>query len=255
MGRGPVIERQKQATAKERGKVFAIHGKLIAIAAAKGADPTQNVALADAIYKAKKENVPNDNIDRAIKRWAGLEKWVAAIEEVVYEGYGAGGVAVIIKALTDNRNRTAPSMRHAFSKCGGSLGETGSVSNFAFKFVGQIQIPGPINEALEEIIIESGADDYQSEWDIIYIQTSWHELWHVTAFLKGKGVEILASHGEYLATNTTELSEFDKALKVHILIETLEEDEDVEAVWHNAVITPEIQAEIIKHLESHRFRT
>lgn len=77
----------------------------------------------------------------------------------------------------------------------------------------------------------------------------------MTAFLKGKGIEILASNGEYLPTNSTELSEFDKALKVHILIETLEEDEDVEAVWHNAVITPEIQAEIIKHLESHRFRT
>lgn len=82
---------------------------------------------------------------------------------MVYEGYGAGGVAVIVKALTDNRNRTAPSMRHAFSKCGGSLGETGSVSHFAFKFVGQIQISGPIHEALEEIIMESGADDYQSE--------------------------------------------------------------------------------------------
>lgn len=211
--------------------------------------------MADAIYRAKKENVPNDNIDRAVKRGAGLEKGSAAIEEVVYEGYGAGGVAVIVKALTDNRNRTAPSMRHAFSKCGGSLGETGSVSNFAFRFVGEIQIPGPMTDALEEMIMESGADDYQSEGDIVYIQTVWQELAHVTAFLKGKGIEILSSRGEYLPTNTIELSEFDKALKVHTLIETLEEDEDVESVWHNADITPDIQAEIVKHLESHRFRT
>lgn len=130
--------------------------------------------------------MPNENIDRAIKRGAGLEKGAAAIEEIVYEGYGAGGVAVIVKALTDNRNRTAPSMRHAFTKCGGSLGETGSVSHFAFKFVGEIQLPGPISEKMEEIIMDSGSDDYHEEDGIVYVQTDWHELAHVVSFLKGK---------------------------------------------------------------------
>ncbi len=255
MWRGPVIERQKQATAKERGKVFTIHAKLIAIAAHKGADPSQNPSLAEAIYKAKKENVPNENIDRAIRRGAGLEKWAATIEEVIYEWYGAGGVAVIIKALTDNRNRTAPSMRHAFSKCGGSLGEAGSVSHFAFKFVGLIQISGPLSERLEEVIIESGAEDYYWEQDTVHIQTDWHKLSQVVSHLKKEWLDVLSYRGEYLPNNMVELTEFDKALKVHILIETLEEDEDVESVWHNATFSSNIQAEILAHLESQRFRT
>lgn len=175
MWRGPVIERQKQATAKERGKVFAIHAKLIAIAAAKWADPSQNAALAEAITKARKENVPNDNIDRAIKRWSGQEKGAAQIEEVTYEGYAAGWVAVIIKALTDNRNRTAPNIRHAFSKCSANLGETGSVSNFAFRYVGEIVISWTLNEAIEEIIMESGASDYFEQSGELIIITQWSD--------------------------------------------------------------------------------
>jgi YebC/PmpR family DNA-binding regulatory protein len=255
MWRGPVIERQKQATAKERWKVFAIHAKLIAIAAAKWADPSQNAALAEAIAKARKENVPNDNIDRAVKRGSGQEKGAAQIEEVTYEGYAAGWVAVIIKALTDNRNRTAPNIRHAFSKCSANLGETGSVSNFAFRYVGEIVISWTLDEAMEEIIMESGASDYFEQSGELIIITQWNDFAKVRNFLVSQWLEITSAEGTYLPTTTVEVSEFDKALKVHTLIETLEEDEDVEAVWHNALIPQNLQEEIIAHIESHRFRT
>lgn len=108
---------------------------------------------------------------------------------------------------------------------------------------------------MEESIIESGADDYHQEGDTIYIQTAWQELANVAQFLRGKGISITSSQGEYMATNTMELTDFDKALKVHTLIETLEEDEDVESVWHNAIISPDLQAEILKYIEARRFRT
>ncbi len=242
-------------SAKTRGKAFTIHAKLISIAASRGADPTLNTALAEAITKAKKDNVPNDNIDRAIQRGAGLEKGAVAIEEVLYEGYGAGGVAIIIRALTDNRNRTAPSIRHAFSKCGGSLGETGSVSNFAFRFIGQIIIAGRLTDIIEEQIMESGAADYREEDDTIIIETAWHEFTKVRDFLLSKNLILVESGGTYIPTTLVELGEFDKALKVHSLIETLEEDEDVESVWHNASIPEDIQKQILEQLEHNRFRT
>lgn len=160
-----------------------------------------------------------------------------------------------MKALTDNRNRTAPNIRHAFSKSSATLGETGSVSNFAFKYVGEIRIAGRITESLEEIIMDSGASDYFEESGEIIIITQWGDFAKVRNYLTAKGIELTTAEGNYLPTTTIDVTEFDKALKVHTLIETLEEDEDVEAVWHNAHIPQNLQDEIVAHIDSHRFRT
>lgn len=147
-------------------------------------------------------------------------------------------------------------MRHAFSKCGGSLGETGSVSNFAFKYRGIIELPlSEITPELEEIIIESGAEDYRLENGEVIVETVWSDLMKVAKFLAAKNIAYKSANFEYLPSVTVTLEEFDKALKVHTLIETLEEDEDVAAVWHNAIIPDDIAAQIITHVEKARFRT
>lgn len=174
---------------------------------------------------------------------------------MTYEGYGAGGVAVVIRALTDNRNRTAPNVRHAFSASGGSLGETGSVSNFAFKYRGVIVLENHLNEKVEEAIMETAAEDYREEDGKTVIETPWAELAHVAKDLGAKGFAVESSNLEYLPSITVTLDEFDKALKVHTLIEALEEDEDVQSVWHNAVIPADMQSKILEHIEKTRFRT
>jgi YebC/PmpR family DNA-binding regulatory protein len=255
MGRGPVIERQKQLNAAARGKSFTLHAKLVAIAAAKWADPLDNPSLAEAIYKAKKDNVTNEVIDRAIARGAGLNAGESMIESVVFEGYAAGGVAIVATALTDNRNRTVSSVRHAFSKCGANLGESGSVTSFAFRFAGQMILAGDLTEGIEEDIIESGAQDYHVSEEGVIVECAWTEFAQIKKFFTQKWYTLLESGGEYMPTNTVELTEFDKALKVHTLIATLEEDEDIEFVWHNAIIPADIAAQITTHLESNRFRT
>ncbi len=144
---------KKAATALQKGKVYGMHSKLIALAARSGANLLENPSLYTAIEKAKKDSVPKDVIDKAIRRGAGLDKDAAAIEDITYEGMAAGGIAVIIRSLTDNRNRTASSIRSIFSKNGGNLGETGSLSNHMFKFRGVCVIPS--GKITEEQIIES----------------------------------------------------------------------------------------------------
>ena len=165
-------------------------------------------------------------------------------------------MAIVVKALTDNRNRTAPSMRHAFSKCSGTLGETGSVSGFAFKYRGIIELPlGKVTPEIEECIIESGAEDYRLEDEVLVVETVWSDLMKVAKFLASKNLVYTSANFEYIPMVTVRLDEFDKALKVHTLIETLEEDEDVAAVWHNADIPEAIASQILSHIEKSRFRT
>jgi YebC/PmpR family DNA-binding regulatory protein len=125
---------KKAASALQKGKIYGMHSKLISLAAKGGPNPLENPTLFTAIEKAKKDSVPKDVIDKAIRRGAGLDKDAAAIEDIIYEGTGAGGIAIIVRALTDNRNRTASSFRSYFSKNGGNLGETGSLSNHMFKY-------------------------------------------------------------------------------------------------------------------------
>jgi len=129
---------KKAATALQKGKVYGMHSKLISLAARGGANPLENPSLYTAIEKAKKDSVPKEVIEKAIRRGAGLDKDAAAIEDITYEGTGAGGIAIIVRALTDNRNRTASSFRSYFNKNGGNLGETGSLSNHMFKYRGDV---------------------------------------------------------------------------------------------------------------------
>ena len=259
MWRWPVVGPKKTLTDNARGKVFAIHAKLIAIAARAGGDPTMNPALYDVLEKARKANVPADNIERAIKKWTGADKEGTEITEIIYEGYSPGGVAVIVKALTDNKNRTAKNMRHTFMTYGGSLWETWSVSSFAFKYQGFIETPVAtysVNQ-LEEWIIESGASDYEflDNNTKVRIATERSDLMGVVKFLKGQWLSI-ESHGlEYSATNIVNIDDPEKILKLYALLSDLEEDDDVEHVWHNAEVSPELWQQAEEAMAKTRFRT
>ncbi|MDD2565917.1 MAG: YebC/PmpR family DNA-binding transcriptional regulator [Candidatus Gracilibacteria bacterium] len=258
MGRGPVIERKRNISNALKGKAFTIHAKLITLAAQKGGDPDKNPTLFDVIEKARKANVPTDNIARAIRKGTGEDKSGLQIMELYYEGFAVGGVGIIAKSLTDNKNRTSSAIRHIFSKYGGNLGETGSVSSFGFKFMGVIylELKGKKLEELEEIIIESGAEDYLLEdEEILKILTQKQDLAQVANYLKNKNLSIESFGLEYVPNNFIEITDFDKALKIIKLIEDLEEDEDIEKVWYNYSIPDELQDQVIDALEKAKFRT
>lgn len=239
-----------------KAKVFSLHSKLIAIAAERGADPSQNNALADAIHTAKKDGVTADVIDRAIKRGAGLDKDGIKVEEIFYEGYAPGGVAIIVRALTDNRNRTAPSIRHIFSAFGGNMGETGSVSNFMFEYKGQISLRKPDDiDAFELAILDTDAEDYHIENDTIEIVTDRTSLAGVKKSLLDAGYEILSANVGYKAKNFIEVTDFDNALKIYKMLDEFGEDEDVEVVWNNADISDALWQEVVTFVESKKFRT
>lgn len=246
-------------TDKARGKVFSIHSKLIALAARGGGDPNMNPALYDAVEKARKANVPADNIERAIKKGSGADKDNTEISEIIYEGYALGGVAVVVKALTDNKNRTAKNMRHDFSQYGGNLGETGSVSSFAFKYQGYVEVLSGTHsmDQLEEWIIESGASDYEflDENQKVRISTERADLMSAVKFLKEQGL-VVESYGlEYFATNTVQLEDPEKILKLYALLAAFEDDDDVEQVWHNADVSPELWQQAEDTMSKTRFRT
>ncbi len=259
MWRWPVVWPKKTLTDNARGKVFAIHAKLIAIAARAGGDPAMNPALHDAIEKARKANVPADNIDRAIKKWTGADKDGTEITEIIYEGYSPGWVAVVVKTLTDNRNRTAKNMRHTFTQYGWNLWETGSVSSFAFKYQGYVEahIGDQSVDQIEEWIIESGASDYEflENNTKVRISTERSDLMSVVKFLSAQWLT-LDSHGlEYSATNIVTLEDKEKILKLYALLADFEDDDDVEHVWHNADISPELWQEAEEVMSKTRFRT
>ncbi len=258
MWRWPVIERKRALTNALKWKVFTIHAKLIALAAQKWWDPDKNPSLFEAIEKAKKANVPADNITRAIKKWTWEDKDAAQINEIYYEWYAVWWVAIVAKSLTDNKNRTSSNVRHIFSKYWWNLWETWSVSNFAFKFVGAIYIP--LNwktlDDFEEIIIESWADDYLLEdEETLKVITQKSDLANVSKFLKENNIEITESWLEYIPSNLVDITDFDKALKIIKLVEDLEEDEDIEKVWQNYSISDELQNQVIDAIEKARFRT
>lgn len=233
------IKRRKGAQDAKRGKIFMRHAKLIYQAAKEGGgDPDTNPALRTAIEKAKADNVPNENIERAIKKaTGGLDG--ANYEEITYEGYGPGGIAVIVHALTDNRNRTASEVRHAFSKHGGNLGETGSVS-YLFDRKGYIVIlnkDGKIDE--EELTLEAidaGADDIEYEDGVFEIYTSPENFQAVKTHLE-KADYVLEEAEITLIPQTYTKIDKDKEEKMLKLIEMLEENEDVQDVHHNMEIS------------------
>ncbi|NLY20952.1 MAG: YebC/PmpR family DNA-binding transcriptional regulator [Tissierellia bacterium] len=229
------IKNKKGKEDAKKGKIFTKLGRYIMVAAREGGgDPEYNQALKIAIDKAKAENMPNDNIDRAIKRGTG-EAGGADFEEVMYEGYGVSGVAVIVSALTDNRNRTAPDVRHAFDKFGGNLGTPGSVS-FMFDKKGMLIVDKKADFDEDEfslMAIEAGAEDFEFDDEVIEITTAPEDYNKVRTALEEEGYNFLVSEITYLPQNTVELNSEDDIKMMEKLIDFLEENDDVQEIYHN----------------------
>ncbi len=226
------IKRKKEKTDAQRAKIFTKVGRELAVAVKEGgADPTVNYKLRDCIAKAKASNVPNDNIERIIKKAAGGDG--DNYENITYEGYGPSGVAIIVETLTDNRNRTAGNLRHYFSKYGGNLGSNGCVS-FMFEKKGIIVMDAEDIDIskLEEDVIESGAVDFIEDDGCYIIYTEKEDYESVCEYLKNKGYSFLSSEIGMVPDNYVSLSD-EEAVKVSNLIDILEEDEDIQNVWHN----------------------
>lgn len=226
------IKRKKAANDLKRGKVISKYLRAISAAARAGgsADPAANVQLRNLVEAAKLNDVPNDNIDRLLKRLQGGDDEGSHFEEVVYEGYGPGGVAVIVAALTDNRNRSASDLRHVFSKHGGSLGASGAVS-WQFDRRGYIWV-GTNTEALQEAAIELGALDLQDSEDGLEIYTDPTEVYQVSNGLKERGYKPEDVEITMLPQNTVSLSQEDSE-KVLRMLEALEDLDDTQNVYSN----------------------
>ncbi len=256
MWRGPVIQARKDAVNSVKGKIFSLHAKLIAIAAVKWWDPDQNPSLASAITTAKKAGVPNDNIDRAIKKWTWEDKSAAQISEIVYEGYAPGGIAMMVSTLTDNKNRTVGNIRHIFTKYGGNMWENGAVSwMFHRKWVIFIDPQVHAYEDIEEIIFETAAEDIVSEPEYIKIITTVEDFHQVEQVLSEKNIETLESKLDFVPENEIELTDFDNVLKFKKMLYAFEEDEDVNIVSSNEIISAELNGEADEFIEKNTFRT
>ena len=229
------IKHKKEKTDAQKAKVFTKIGKEITIAVKEGGgDPNSNSKLRDLIQKAKSNNVPNDNIERTIKKALGATG--ESYEEIVYEGYGPAGIAVIVETTTDNRNRTAGNVRSYFSKYHGNMGQTGCVS-YLFTEKGMIVISnedGDIEEdKLMETALEAGAEDFATEGDIFEIYTEPDDLYDIQATLEGAGYTLLSVEKTKIASNYVTLESEDDIKFMGLLIEKLEDDDDVMNVYHN----------------------
>ena len=229
------IKRKKEKIDSARAKVFTKIGRELTIAVREGgsADPTVNTKLKDVIAKAKANNVPNDNIERIIKKAAG-EGDTSSYEEITYEGYGPSGVAVIVETLTNNRNRTAGEMRHYFDKNKGNMGQSGCVS-FLFTRYGIITIEQEDidEEKLMEDALEAGADDFNVNDDSFEIITDPNAVDSVSAALTEKGYTFVSAEAEYVPNMTNDLTDEEAIFKMNRLLDMLEENDDVQGVWHS----------------------
>lgn len=228
------IKRKKEKTDNARAKVFTKIGREIAVAVKSGGpDPAANTKLKDIIAKAKANNVPNDNIERIIKKAAG-ENSADNYEDVIYEGYGPSGIAVIIEALTDNRNRTAADVRHAFDKFGGNMGTSGCVS-FMFNRQGVIIVEkeGVDEDQLMEAALEAGASDFLSDGDVYEIRTEPNDMALVRGDLEKKNYSFLSAEIEYIPSTYTNLSNPDDIQNMGRMLEMFDESDDIQEVYHN----------------------
>jgi len=229
------IKNKKGKEDARRAKEFTKLGRYIMVAAREGGpDPDYNPSLKAAIEKAKAANMPNDNIERAIKKGTG-EMEGNAFEEITYEGYGPGGIAVYISCLTDNRNRTASDIRHAFDKVGGNLGQTGCVS-FMFERKGLLFIESKDGISEDDLMLEAidlGAEDIEVTEDGFEITTSPENFDKVRDGLAESGYEFSVAEISFLPTNTTVLTNEKDIKNMMKLIDTLEDNDDVQEVYHN----------------------
>lgn len=256
MWRWPVIERKKNLTNQAKQKIFSLHAKLISIAAQKWWDPNNNPALYRAIEKAKKDNVPVENIQKAIKKWTWEDKTWNQILNIVYEWYWVWWVAFIINTLTDNKNRTARDVRHVFSKYGWNMWETWSVEFlFSKKWVIYIDLNKYNPTFLEEKIFETDSEDYLIEDNFFKIFTSVNSFNEVDDFIKSQNIEIEYSWINFIPNTIIDINDFDKALKLIKMIENFEELEDVESITHNMNLDKNLEKEVRDFIEKNRFKT
>ena len=229
------IKRKKEKTDGARAKIFTKIGRELAVAVKEGngADPAVNSKLKDCIAKAKANNVPNDNIERIIKKAAGTGD-TDSYESITYEGYGPNGIAVIVETLTDNRNRTAGDLRHYFDKFGGNLGTPGCVS-FMFSKKGVIVLEKNTldEDKVMEDALELGASDFVTEDDCFEVYTEPEDFSAVREALEAKGYEFASAEIEMVPSTYSSIDNEENSSKMQKLLDTLDDNDDVQNVWHN----------------------
>lgn len=227
------IKRKKEKTDAAKASVFTRIGRELAVAVKEGGpDPASNSKLRDVITKAKANNVPNDNIDRMLKKAAGETD--KEYEDIIYEGYGPNGVAVVVETLTDNRNRTAGNIRHYFDKNGGNLGQNGSVM-FMFERKGVIimNAEGLDEETVMMDALDAGAEDFNPDGEIFEITADPNQVMKVAAALQEKGYTLESAEAAYVPATTTVLEDEESLFKMNRMLDMMEEDDDVQNVWHS----------------------
>ena len=240
------VKRFKGALDVKRGALFSKLSREITIAAKiGGGDPDANVRLRSAILSARGQSMPNDNIDRAIKRGTGEGVEAQHFDEIVYEGYAPGGVAVIVEAATDNKNRTAAEIRRIFSKNDGNLGTSGSVS-YMFHKKGRITVPQNTiaEERIFELALEAGAEELTTEEEQYVITTSHDQLYAVAEALKHAGVTTDGQKFTFIPDTTVPVNDETVALQILRLCDSLEDDDDVQNVYSNLDIPDELLAKL-----------
>lgn len=233
------IQAKKGKADAARGKIFTKIGREIAVAAKQGADPALNSKLADVIAKAKAANMPNDNIKRSIAKATG-ELGSVNYETLTYEGYGVGGSAVIVKTLTDNKNRTVGDVRHIFDKYGGSLGTSGSVA-FMFRNLGVIVIertPDLDEDTVMEYALDAGAEDCIVSDDVYEIRTGVQDFSGVRKYLEEKNLEFLEAEVMMVADDKITLSD-DQIVTFRKMLDAFDDNDDVQEVYHNVALPDE----------------
>jgi YebC/PmpR family DNA-binding regulatory protein len=236
---------KKAVVDAKRGKLFAKLIKNIEVAARTGgADPMGNPTLYDAIQKAKKSSVPNDNIDRAVRRGGGLEAGAADWQTIMYEGYGPHGVAVLVECLTDNRNRAASEVRVAMTRNGGSMADPGSVS-YLFARKGVVIVPkGDLSEDdVLTAVLDAGAEEVNDLGESFEVVSEPTDLVEVRTALQRAGIDYESAEASFLPSVTVELDE-DGAGKIFRLLDALEDSDDVQNVWANFDVSDDVMAKV-----------
>lgn len=239
------IQAKKGKADAKRGAIFTKIGREIAIAVRDGgANPESNGKLRDIIAKAKANNMPNDNIQRSIKKASG-ELGNVTYEQITYEGYAPGGVAVIVDTITDNRNRTVSDVRHCFAKNGGNLGNAGSVS-FMFDEKGVLVVertPGSDEDEMMMLALDAGAEDMKAEEDVYEIYTAPADFSAVREALEQQGLTFLTAEVDKLPQNTVSIDDPETLKNIQKLLDMLEDNDDVQNVYHNAELPEEDEEE------------
>jgi YebC/PmpR family DNA-binding regulatory protein len=236
------IKHKKGAADAKRGKLFSKLSRAIIVAAKEGGpDPSGNLALQNAIEKARSYSMPKDNIERAIARGSGADSDAAAFEKVIYEGYGPSGVAVIVEALTDNRNRTASDVRHVFSKNDGNLGGSGAVTwLFERRGIVLVAAEGVDEDELTLAAAEGGADDISLDGSTYQVVSAPESLSAVREALEGAGFTVESAELSMVPKTTVEVADESSAKKVLRLIDQLEENDDIQDVYANFDIPEQV---------------